>query len=129
MEPDEPSAADEEFEEDPSAAYAKVPDWFTQSVPDHYADTVNASVGPYGLSLTFGVRAGAQGPVSKARVHMSHAMADVLRRLLHRVLTNFELENEYQVTVLPTVLRELKLTDEDLDELTKKRSDRFPGAP
>jgi hypothetical protein len=113
MEEQEPS-----LEQKPDAAegYAQVPAWFQADVPEFYADTVNVNVGPYGMSVTFGIR-GFLGPVPKARVFMSHEMALVMSRLLRRIIRSYELDNGVAVQVPEPILAELKLRIEDLEAL------------
>ena len=103
-------------EDDPAQGYAALPAWFVADVPEFYADTVNVNIGPYGMSLTFGIR-GFEGPTPKARVFMSHEMALVTARLLRRILRSYELENNVKIQLPANVLTELKLRDEDFEAL------------
>lgn len=115
--------------DDASYAYAQQPAWFQANVPEHYADTVNVNMGPYGMSLTFGIR-GFNGPAPNSRVFMSHEMGLVLSRLLRRVLRTHELDNDVSIQVPDGILADLRLRLSDLDELetTAAQSDHVKGS-
>lgn len=109
---------------DASAALASDARWYESEVPDSYADSVNVGIGPYGVTLTFGVRAGSSlSP--RYRVYMGQQLARVLELLMHRALTSFEIDNEVQIEVAPRILAELKLTESELKAIDSKRIERF----
>lgn len=121
MPENEPTKLPAERSAEPAADYAEDPSWFDVDVPEYYTDTVNVNMSNYGLSLTFGLR-GWKGPAPKARVFMSHEMARVVHRLIDRILTTYELDNEVTIAVPEGLLAQLRLRDADLAELRDRRS-------
>ncbi|MFN0093380.1 MAG: hypothetical protein ACKVVT_01190 [Dehalococcoidia bacterium] len=107
-----------------SAALASDSRWYDVDVPETYTDSVNVGVGPYGVTLTFGVRSG-EALSPRYRVYMGQQLARVLERLMHRALVSFEIENEAAIVVAPRILDELQLTDVDISAIDAKRDERF----
>ena len=103
-----------------AADYAQSAQWLDPSVPDLYADTVNVGFGPYGASLTFGIRK-PERTVPNVTVHLSHQMAVVLERLMRRLVTTYELEQQMTIHVQPSILQELGVTDDELNALDEQR--------
>lgn len=117
------SAAKGDSTEDPpdqAVENAKAEEWYLTDVAEHYADTINVAFGPFGASLTFGVRRGAASNPN-VRVHMSHQMAVVLERLLRRIITNHEVNTGTAVFVAPDILEGLRLRDEDMKQWDQLR--------
>jgi hypothetical protein len=106
--------------------YAQAVEWFSVDVPEFYADTVNVSLAPFGVSLGFGIRS-PRGPRPNARLHMSHQMALVLERLLRRVIMTYEAERGRAVYVEREILEQLGVTDDALRALEERRPAEADG--
>lgn len=115
--------------EQPTEDYAALPAWFQSDVSEFYADTVNVNMGPYGMSLTLGVR-GFEGPVPKVRIYIGHELGVVLAGLLKRVLLTYEIEHHVRIQVPDSILAELQLRDADLrllEDEARAAEDRTHG--
>lgn len=89
------------------------------SVPEIYTDVFRFTIGPYGVTFTFGTHAphpesGKVAPPKKSLIlRMSLEQAKVLAMMLRRNLKNYEKRNSLEIALPPQLYTELGLSKEE----------------
>ncbi len=89
------------------------------SAPDIYTDAFRFTVGPYGVSFTFGLNVPhpSQGQVIPPRdtliLRMSLEQAKVLAMMLRRNLKSYESQNNLDIALPPNLYTQLGIARED----------------
>ncbi|GMU41774.1 MAG: hypothetical protein AMXMBFR23_26400 [Chloroflexota bacterium] len=96
------------------------PDWVGTSPHDIFTDTVMVNLNSYAATLSFGVRPVGTGEAREvARLRTSVEFAEILRRVLTQLLYSYAADVR-PITVPAEILKELGITDDDLEELRLK---------
>lgn len=100
----------------PEAPRRQLPEFDASTpFPDFYADSVQVGIGPYGITLSFGLSRPEQPSLRQVvgRVRLSPQMAYVMTQLLRRGLRQAQADG-LGITVPDAVLREVGVEKESL---------------